>query len=436
MTTSFPALPEAQLAAAILGLRFDSADRACAEEVLAQSGWGWTAALGLVAGGGVLALRTRPGSDLNRSPVLRVHGAEAVTLCSHAACLVPMQLLSQLACDPTAFPRLSSISSRDWAGLTRIHQACGGSGALEEVRALIEDGGFRRSLAHAGLRPTALADAQELLDDDPATATWARALAAAITHEKIPDLQHAVGAWDAAVAALAFVVARCRPASPLARTEAVRAAWLMMHVPPGLDSSRSSFPEEACHPGSGRSLVLQLAAAQCLTRANAGVPDEWRTDPWWSAIRALAEAGPGYDGTEHRDLAHALGAGGAAESAWTALAAAGYWRQVSGAGRSDDLLADFRALREGHAEAPFAASPPREAPPARVVIRIEDLFDPPSPGDDPDNILDYPLLPAPPPAPAPVAPARPPRSRRSTTAGAARSAPARPAKARKRRRKR
>jgi hypothetical protein len=103
------------------------------------------------------------------------------------------------------------------------------------------------------------------------------------------------------------------------------AAWDLVCEPAGLDCFQYKIPTPLPPPSGKSHFRLMVEAPQLLAQNEARAPAEWRDDPMWQVVRAIAAADR-YDARAHLDAADAFGKAGHPDRALIAIAGAEYWR--------------------------------------------------------------------------------------------------------------
>jgi hypothetical protein len=347
-------------------LRLDILDDVNLEAL--RSGLWWVYPIGRSFSNSLIGLRLRPGTPLARSPVVSARGAEAVTLCSSPAYLVPTLVFNQMLIGEPRWREVAKLSAADWAPAIALHRALGGGDDLEGLRAVAADRALAASIAVGAddyeRWVHAVSGIKSRLDAAPETATyWRYAAAVAITKSAtpLPD----AGGWNGALAALAFYASRDEGAPEAARALQLEAAWRMMQAPPALDTSRSGTGI-ALVPSSHKSVELGVSAAKVVAKRK---PPAWTGDPLLPAIEQLATTKP-YDGAAHALAASILARAGDPERAFDALTAAAYWSfHASGSAQPDALDAAVGVAR--HAGSTDVADALEQLRDARAQLEAE-----------------------------------------------------------------
>ena len=306
------------------------------------AGQHWVAPLGRSGGNVLVGLRLVPGRALAQCPVVEVEGAQAVTIASSPAHLVPVRLHERLRQGGAAWDELAALDDERWAALVALHHKLGGQGQLEAVRALLSDAGLRQLYDGGGDRKaqaTARAEVLQRLDPSPETAAYARYLARAGVDRVAPTPVPEAGGWTDSLCTLALYASQHDPEDEPHRDDESWAAWRVAQQLPGLDTARVGL---GLVPGLRRDAgaALALGAAKVVVKR---ARPEWQAGPLWPAIERLAHE-PDYDGLAHLEAAAALERAGEAAAAFTALAASSYWEVVARGEATRDALAPACAL--------------------------------------------------------------------------------------------
>ncbi len=367
----------------------------------ARAGTWWILPFAASRAGDVYGLRLLPGRPPAACPVVTLRDAEAITIASRPAHFIPALVLERLRDrDPRGFN--AAIPEAAWREVILLHSALGGAGDLRELRALVQDGRIREALRDDSRRRRFLFDARRWLDPSPETEVYLGYLLAAVARDEAPVPLPEAGGWNAALASLAFVTNRQERFQGANVTAEISAAWSMVKHPPGLDTARSSFPDDRMRLDGTRSRTISLAAAESLQRHQDRVPSAWRADPLWPAIVALAEAGSGYDGEAHRRCAADLALAGRPDRALVTLAGAAFWSYARHGTSSPAALDDARRLAQAERwtdlaewldhlstlQSPATAGSSGGKRP--ILVRgPEDLFDSPGTADRFANVVEY-----------------------------------------------
>src|SRR6185436_1718175 len=129
------------------------------------------------------------------------------------------------------------------------------------------------------------------------------------------------GCWNGALAAIALFVSQNDPDDRPHRDEEEWAAWRMTHELPGLDTACSGIGVVA-NLSMQTAVALNMSAAKVVTKRKQRA---WASDALLPAIEELATR-KSYDGAAHLQAANALEEANEHAAAFTALAAATYWR--------------------------------------------------------------------------------------------------------------
>lgn len=316
----------------------------------------WLAPFARTEGGDLIGLRMLPGVRLAEGPVVWASGTAAVTVATRADRVVPVVVFAQMLSAPRRWVDASELLDTEWDELAAAHRALGGDD-LAGLRAIARDDKLRAECARPGpVGAVAVARTFERLDPSPDTTLFRRALFAAASAQPLPAVPPAVGTgpWAAALDALAFDPARVGPVRASFASAAHRdsgaavlaAAWRLFRHPAGLDvvwgHPADPWPEPVATVAARR-----LHAAARLLVANSGAaPADWRGDPVWPAIAALAAA-PGpfdYHGAEFIEAAAELDRRGAPERALPALTAVEFWNFLAGGQPMDGAIEAAHAL--------------------------------------------------------------------------------------------
>jgi hypothetical protein len=318
----------------LLDFRLDILDET--SHAALQGGLWWLYPLGRSFSSRLIGLRLCPGVPLAVSPVVIADGAEAVTLCSRPASLVPTLFFHLLMTGDSGWGEAAALSDADWQPVVALHRTLGGTDDLQRVRTLVADRDLARALAvGAGDYPRwvrAIAETRSRLDGAPHSAAYWRYAAEVAIAKSAAALPPEAGCWNSALAALVFW------ASSHDRAEARRhlereAAWRLTHLPPALDTSRDGTGP-LTEASSRHSTELGVAAAKVVVKS---ADPAWVGDPLLPAISALANT-PSYDGAQHAAAAAALERAGHHAAAFTALTAAAYWSfHATGAAKAETL---------------------------------------------------------------------------------------------------
>jgi hypothetical protein len=315
-----------------------------------QFGTWWMAPFARMAMNGLLGFRMIPGVRLVEGPVVWTSGPAAVTVASRVDRVVPLIVFAQMVSAPHRWKDAAALLDGEWDELRQAHHALGGTDELEALRAVALDEALRAACAQSGaLRDKAATAVLEQLDPSPATTAFRRSWLAVIAGRPLPLVENA-GCWAAALDALACDDGDERDP----RGEALAAAWRRFQHPAGLDVGWSHSPNEWIWPWPAPAAVdaarrLHVAARRLVTRAEE-TPSQWRDDPLWAAIAALAAAPSSFDyrGVEFMEAAAALDERGESERALHTLTAVEFWNFLAGGPSLAPAIDAAHALASRH----------------------------------------------------------------------------------------
>ena len=268
-----------------------------------QYGVWWAAPIVRTWGLDIVAARAVAALPPREWPIVLVDGPAVATLATTSATALPAAIFRIMALAPERWRLVADLVESEWAELRVLHQALGGEDGLEGLRALAGDDALRAALAQPG-DDAARAAALDVLDPSPTARRWHGLLRGdAASGEDLGVWRHAAAALEAE------------------RRGDADSAWRWLQHPNGLDAGRD-FPDAIV---CGRRLH---AAAR---RAVEGARDEWRADPLWPAVEALAAAPDHlkYDGVAHLEAAALLDGSDDTERAWSALMSHAFWTYVN-----------------------------------------------------------------------------------------------------------
>jgi hypothetical protein len=292
----------------------------------------WVLPFARTDAGDLVGLRLLPDVPPSRCPVVKLVGAEAVTLASRPAHLVPIALIWRMFGHESGWAAVADLPEPAWRELAAFHRALGGADDLRALRAVAADGTLRRYnadlLRHMQAWWRVEADVLARLDPAPETAVYRRYVQRAIVERTAPlPLPDGGAAWRPGLAAVAFVTNRGAAGNDRGdrRGWEAAAAWEMMAWP-AVDAGRRHAVQRVDTDGT-RAAKNGREAAQALLRRGGGrstAAKSWKADPLWPAVVALAEQGESYDGAAHVRAAEELARSGQPERAYAALAAASF----------------------------------------------------------------------------------------------------------------
>jgi hypothetical protein len=305
-----------------------------------RAGQWWVYPLARGADNILFGLRLTPGVAMKDSAVVVADRAQAATIASSPAYLVPTRLHGTLRRGGEKWDELASLPPRKWKALVALHHTLGGDDDLDEVRKLVRDKAVKKLYETGDYRAlvTTQCEWQQRLDRAPETAAYARYLVRAVTEKVAPTPTPDAGCWNAALATLALWMSQHDPDEQPHRDAELWSAWRVVHQLPGLDSSRGTGTEVGWTPGPA--VELQISAAKVVTKRK---DKAWASDLLLPAVEKLA-ASKKYDGAAHLAAATALDKARDPAGAFTALMAAAYWR-VQARGEADvEVLGTARKL--------------------------------------------------------------------------------------------
>jgi hypothetical protein len=286
----------------------------------------------------LVGFRLIPGRRTADCPVVLASGPASVTIATRADRVVPVVVFAQMASAPRHWIDAAELLDSEWDELRAVHRALGGADDLAALRAIAADPALQASCAQVGpVGAAAAAAVFARLDPSPGRAAIQRALAAG--GGAAPAAADA-GDWSAALDAMAFA------GDPSG--DDLAAAWRLFRHPAGLDAlwdpAGKALPEPVASDAAAR---LHRAARRLAARAEA-VSGEWRADPLWPALCALAGAATPFDfhGVPFIEAAAVLDERGAAERALQALTAVQFWHFLAGGAPMDGALEAAHALAQ------------------------------------------------------------------------------------------
>jgi hypothetical protein len=322
---------------ALLPLRAD--DAPLAEQ--RRFGTWWIAPFARTDGNDLIGLRLRPGVRIADSSVVWVSGTAAVTVATHADRVVPIIVFAQMLSASRCWVDASELLDTEWDELAAAHRALGGTD-LAVLRSIAGDHELRAECSRPGpAGAVAAARTFERLDPSIDTALFRRALIAAVSGHPLPAVGGAIdtGPWAAAHDALAFDPER-------GGDPALSTAWRLFQHPAGLDTVWGHPVEPWPEPVATEAARRLHAAARLLAENAAATPADWRADPLWPAITALAAAHSPFDyhGVEFIEAAADLDQRGASDRALLALTAVEFWNFLAEGEPMDGAIEAAHAL--------------------------------------------------------------------------------------------
>jgi hypothetical protein len=299
-----------------------------------HAGWwafpfGWRYDSGKIAA--FYAVRLMPGRVIEECPTVQIGSYEgaidAFTLASRPAVTVAVATLFAMFRTDYCWGHIAKLDESAWASLIRFDKALGGSGDLSALRALARERKSRKVIvgwAHDELWHRTYESMVTRLDPSPDHLVYRGYQRRAAVENDAPVPLPEAGPWAPALAAIAFLVNKQKDA----RDAELAAAWALAQEPPYLDVCRVDCAPFPFHRGAAGELPLE--AAKTVLRRAAVAPGEWKKDPLWPAVAALAKRGQSYDGAAHVETADAFAKSGEPERAWSALTAAAFWNASNG----------------------------------------------------------------------------------------------------------
>jgi hypothetical protein len=303
-----------------------------------RAGQWWVYPLGRAGGSHLVGLRLTPGRTLASSAVVVAKGAQAMTIASSPAYLVPIRLHDRLRRGGASWDEIAGLSKAEWKALVELHHTLGGTDDLTELRKLTTDkavkAAYEKGAQDYRAMATARAESQQRLDRAPETQVYARYVLAAALDRVAPTPTPEAGCWNEALASLALYMSQNDPDGKPHRDDELWAAWRVMHGLPGLDTARSGtgINVDVSVPAA---VALDVSAAKVVTKRKDAA---WAADPRLPAIEKLATSKK-YDGAAHLDAAAALEQAKDHAGAFEARIAATYWK-VHATGAADRSALD------------------------------------------------------------------------------------------------
>jgi hypothetical protein len=293
---------------------------------------------------GLLAM---PHLDAANWPGVMVWREQAITIASTPATLLPRYLVERHLSN---FPDRANALARNWGSIEHevraLHAALGGRDAsLSTFADVLLDDQVRPKFAYSPSSRAEFEAAHEALfraiDPSPEFAAFADWFSARLQGASMPPQPQVCGNWSRQALAwsLQFGVA----SGALGDDFGQLAPLVVGHA--GWDTGVSAQP--SWHdPASGGSLGLVAMTAQLI-----------ETEPPLAdpvdrlLVRAVAQAGTGYDGIAHAEAAPVLDEQGNVERAWAALCAAAWWMQADRGKMPSAILDGTRLIASHHGAA-------------------------------------------------------------------------------------
>jgi hypothetical protein len=300
----------------------------------------WIAPIAQTGAFDLVGFRLLPGTLKIYSPIVLSSGAAAVTIATTSAQLVPIMVIAQIASAPQRWAEAAVLGAREWDELVAAHRVLGGRDDLDALREMVHYEELRAICAQPGaLRNAAVAEAFNRIDS-AGLGTLRDVFCTAVEGCPWPATHHDYKShWDAALHAIRF-----DPKRPL--DVSLAAAWGLFQHPAGLDNVWGDPLDPWPAPDAAEAgRRLHRAARWLIAHADAA-PADWRSDPLWPAIAALASAPSAveFHGGPFLEAATALDGVDQAERALHALTAGSFWSCLAGGTESSGALEAAHAL--------------------------------------------------------------------------------------------